>query len=272
DFEYACSRPDGTAASNDDCDDADPEVGPPSLWYADDDGDGFGAGEPIDPDPSCDSPAPGARPEWVGLDCGEGDPTIYPGAEEVCEDGIDQDCDGLDKSCRPECRAPSVLTAVSPGGDMALCDDPADITCEQDFGDLCPVSWHLCSPEQYNARNAGWAEPLPPNKALGTIYCRAGDSGAGHYSLSYAGIGSLGEDEALNCGYGSSRATCESGYGCNEQTSVALCCAPIPTCGNGRVDHAEELCDDGNFDETDDCLNNCSWRNPVAHGLFGIGC
>ncbi len=99
DFEYACSRPDGTAATNDDCDDADPSVGPPSLWYPDSDGDGFGASEPFDPVPSCDPPAPGLRPDWVGLDCDDADPLAYPGAEEVCEDGIDQSCDGEDEAC-----------------------------------------------------------------------------------------------------------------------------------------------------------------------------
>ncbi|MFT4624965.1 MAG: hypothetical protein ACI8PZ_003631 [Myxococcota bacterium] len=99
DFEYACSRPDGTAARNDDCDDADPSVGPPSLWYGDGDRDGFGAGEPVDPTPTCDPPGPGLRPEWIGLDCDDGEARIFPGAEEVCEDGIDQDCDGLDEPC-----------------------------------------------------------------------------------------------------------------------------------------------------------------------------
>jgi hypothetical protein len=99
DFEYACSRPDGTAASNDDCDDADPTVGPPSLWYPDTDEDGFGAGDPIDPAPACDPPGAGLSPDWIGLDCDDVDPMIYPAAPEDCEDGIDQDCDGEDARC-----------------------------------------------------------------------------------------------------------------------------------------------------------------------------
>ncbi len=133
DFEYACSRPDGTAATNDDCDDADPEVGPPSLWYADSDGDGHGAGDPLDPVPTCDAPDGRARPEWVGLDCDDADPAVSPSAPEICDDGIDQDCDGEDPPCGiVPGRTDVVLTVV--GGEVFDPDDGGiDVFGAMDF-------------------------------------------------------------------------------------------------------------------------------------------
>ncbi|MFT4621441.1 MAG: hypothetical protein ACI8PZ_000093 [Myxococcota bacterium] len=163
-----------------------------------------------------------------------------------------------------DCQGGSLPLSVSPGGDMVVCDDPDDGTCEQDFGTLCPEGWGLCSRDQFHARNAGWAFD-GGTAHLGAIHCRGagGGSGAGHYTVS----GNLEVDAEFNCHWGSSRDTCETDYGCNELLGMALCCAPTPTCGNGVVDAPEELCDDGNFDETDDCLNNCWWKNPADHGF-----
>ena len=66
----------------------------PVMWFYDADGDGFGAaaGEPA----GCTPP-----PGYVlrDGDCDDFLPDVFPGAREVCGDGIDQDCDGGDAAC-----------------------------------------------------------------------------------------------------------------------------------------------------------------------------
>ena len=80
---------DGDGVSRpDDCDDDDKHVGQEVDWFADQDGDGFGSGEPS---ARC---VGGEGFSAVDGDCDEGDQYAYPGAPEIC-DGIDEDCDGV---------------------------------------------------------------------------------------------------------------------------------------------------------------------------------
>ena len=57
-------------------------------FYQDNDGDGFGAGEPTR---DCDYPS--GLYSLNNLDCDDSDSSVYPGAFEIC-DGKDNDCDG----------------------------------------------------------------------------------------------------------------------------------------------------------------------------------
>lgn len=68
----------------------------PQLWFADADGDGVGDAN----DPGVLACVQPAGTSATGDDCDDTNDTVYPGAEELCDDGIDNDCDGeVDEGC-----------------------------------------------------------------------------------------------------------------------------------------------------------------------------
>jgi MYXO-CTERM domain-containing protein len=78
---------------DDDCDGTiDVGASDATLWYADADGDGYGAA--ADPVSACE--APDGYVAITTPDCDDTDDTVHPEAVDTPDDGIDQDCDGAD--------------------------------------------------------------------------------------------------------------------------------------------------------------------------------
>lgn len=115
---WSCAEPSNAVASCDDCDDTAPAVHPgatelcngvddncdtqtdgpdaadPSTWYRDGDQDGYG-------DASVSDRRCEALPGYVAddTDCDDLRGEVHPGAEEVCDNGLDDNCDGSGEPC-----------------------------------------------------------------------------------------------------------------------------------------------------------------------------
>jgi large repetitive protein len=146
----------GESPLSSDCDDGDPSVHPLAIELCDAidsdcDGslvDGF-ADIDLDGIPDCaDGDADGDGWSEPG-DCDDGDATVYPGAPEVANDGIDQDCNGSDATgCYPDVDGDGhggVPIQLSDDGD---CDDPGEATSSDDCDDadaaIFPGAPELC--------------------------------------------------------------------------------------------------------------------------------
>ncbi|WP_397363104.1 putative metal-binding motif-containing protein [Olleya sp. R77988] len=100
------------------------------AWYQDADADGFG--NPAVTQNACTQPAGYVL---VSGDCDDADAATYPGAIDVCGDGIDNNCDGqVDENCVEICD-----DGVDNDGDgLTDCDDPdcnGDVACPTLYAD-----------------------------------------------------------------------------------------------------------------------------------------
>ncbi len=167
----ACDAPSGHVSAAGDCDDSDAAIHPEATeicneldddcdgaiddedddldasttteWQRDADGDGYGYASDVRS--ACNQPS-GYIP--VGEeDCDDGDAAIHPGASEDCNDGRDEDCDGLLDCEDGDCALDQICTGETDCGDGDDNDEDSYADCQD------PDCWsETCHPDGVFAR------------------------------------------------------------------------------------------------------------------------
>ncbi len=266
------------ALGTSDCDEGDPSVNPGGieilgdgvdqdcdyrdLCYLDADGDSFG-GAVLVVDPSdllCFSTSGFAS---IGGDCDDDAAAVHPVAVEICDNGLDDDCDGLVDCRDPECSADATCGAgesacadgLDDDGDGFIdcrdaecaCAPPADETCDSGLDDDGDDRIDCVDPD---------CRAHPACDAAGEVDCTNGldDDGDGFVDCA---------DFECFAGFGLGVSFCSGGERCSDGGAVdedgdglVDCadpdCAADPACGG----LAPEDCSAAG-DEDGDGLVNC---------------
>lgn len=106
----ACTQPEGYVSNSTDCNDLDATINPDKIWYIDADNDGFGSMDISLAVTACEQPDGYVEDN---TDCDDDNDEVNPDAEEVLNDGIDNNCDGTELIIDPPTEVEITITDIT---------------------------------------------------------------------------------------------------------------------------------------------------------------
>lgn len=151
---------------------------------------------------------------WTDVDCDDDAATIHPGATEICGDGVDQDCSGVDLGCDSVDNDGDGYAEI--GGD---CDD-TDTTIFVGATDICDDGIDQ-NCDGADVECAAMDDPIPPDDGSDTVPGDGGDivpdDGAEMPLPTGATDPDIVDEESGPKAEGSEAASSEAGGGCGCQ-------------------------------------------------------
>ncbi|MGY8865851.1 MAG: MopE-related protein, partial [Methylophagaceae bacterium] len=237
---------------------------------------------------SCGTPAADADADGYDdtVDCDDSDATVYPGATEICGDGIDQDCDGSDLACPPGCTENEVTFTLNDswgdgwdynGAQVFLAISASDGTLlhtiggAADFLDGSTVDIVLCLPDDcYSVEMTGDDSYGASNECSYTVTDATGQVA----SATTPGLGAAAEEFAAGAG-SCAVSGCTDPTACNYDASANTddaSCAGLIGCMDAAYQeyNGSATCDPN----TDQCINVActdNWATLMLYDAYGDG-
>jgi len=223
------------------------------LWYADDDGDGFG--DPASTTTGCEQPTGYVDDD---TDCDDRNGDVHPDATEVCN-GVDDDCDyslddddsSLDTSTASTWYADSDADLYGDAGSSTIaCDQPSSFVADATDCDDADATAYPGAPELCDGADDDCDGTVDEDDALDASTWYADTDGDG-----YGDTGATTAACSVPSGYSADATDCDDGD------------ATINPSADERCDSADNDCD-GTVDE-DDATDASTWYADADADGYG---